>query len=888
MSKSITLGLVCAGAILLAILLTGCSGTPEPTPLSLDEYLMFCTTTDVELADDATFGDFSSLIAAEADRLDALTPPAQLSEWHLLTIESFRTIQAVVDIQPKDDVIDFGSFLLIAAASADLEEKLSEAAARLPEDIRQQMIEADCILPEDVSDDFDDVPDDFDDVLDDFEDVPDDHGNDIDDATVAAVAVDVEGVIDYEGDPDYFHLIAERGQFYQIDVALGSLPDSVLVLLGPDGWELAYNDDHGDSWASRIFWEAPESGDYYLVVEARESADVGTYTLTVSHSTIVDDHGNDIYDATEAAVAVDVEGVIDYEDDYDYFRFTAVEGRLYQIDVRLGTLDDSAVNLYDGDGSFLDSNDDHGDSLASRIVWEAPAWGDYYLEVFGYGVGSYTLTVSHSTIVDDYGDDLYNATIVDDHGDDLYNATEAPVAVDVEGVIDYEYDYDYFRFTAEDGRFYQIDVGLRTLDDSVLVLLGPDGLELTFNDDYGDSPASRIFWEAPASGDYYLVVRGFASGSGSYTLTVSHSTIVDDYGDDIDDSTIVDDHGNDIYDATVAPVAVDVEGVINSQYDSDYFRFTAVEGRLYQIDVRLGTLDDSGLLLLGPDGLELTFNDDYGDSLASRIFWEAPESGAYYLEVRGYDVGSYTLTVSLPTDDIDDGTIVDDHGDDIYDATVAPVGVDVEGVINYEYDSDYFRFTAEEGRLYQIDVSLGTLENSAVYLYDGDGWFLYHNDDHGDSLASRIFWLAPASGDYYLEVLGHDGAGSYTLTISHSTIVDDHGNDVEEATVVEVAVDVEGVIDYSGDFDYFRFTAVNGRLYQIDVSLGTLDNSFLTLLGPDGRALTHNDDNGDSLASRIFWLAPASGDYYLEVEANVWSPGWRTEVGSYTLTVTRP
>ena len=635
-----------------------------------------------------------------------------------------------------------------------------------------------------------------------------------------------------------------------------------MTLYDAGGQELARLEEY-DFLQNQIMWQAVTAGDYYIAVG--DGATFGSFTLTVTGGEATeqlerDDHGNSEGDATVAAVAVDVEGVIDYEGDFDYFRFTAVEGRLYQIDVRLGTLGDSAVNLYDGDGSFLGSNDDHGDSLASRIVWEAPAWGDYYLEVFGYGVGSYTLTVS-------------NSTIVDDHGNDIYDATVAAVAVDVEGVIDYEDDSDYFRFTAEEGRFYQIDVGLRTLDDSIVNLYGRDWRFLYNNDDREDSPASRIVWLAPASGAYYLEVLGY--GPGSYTLTVSHSTIVDD-------------HGNDIYDSTVAGVAVDVEGVIDYEYDSDYFRFTVEEGRLYQIDVGLGTLHDSVLVLLGSDGWRLEFNDDYGDSLASRIFWEAPESGAYYLEVRGYDVGSYTLTVSLPTDDIDDGTIVDDHSDDIYDATVAPVGVDVEGFMSSQYDTDYFRFTAEEGRLYQIDVSLGTLENSAVYLYDGDGWFLYHNDDHGDSLASRIFWLAPASGDYYLEVLGHDGAGSYTLTISHPTIVDDHGDDVEEATVVEVAVDVEGVIDYSGDSDYFRFTAVNGRLYQIDVSLGTLDNSFLTLLGPDGRALTHNDDNGDSLASRIFWLAPASGDYYLEVEANVWSPGWRTEVGSYTLTVTRP
>ena len=35
MSKSIALGLLGAGAVLLAILLTGCSDAPEPTPYPL-------------------------------------------------------------------------------------------------------------------------------------------------------------------------------------------------------------------------------------------------------------------------------------------------------------------------------------------------------------------------------------------------------------------------------------------------------------------------------------------------------------------------------------------------------------------------------------------------------------------------------------------------------------------------------------------------------------------------------------------------------------------------------------------------------------------------------------------------------------------------------------
>ena len=585
MSKSIALGLLCAGALLLVALLTGCSDAPSPTPaptptptmaptatptpvptpapaptptmaptntptpvptpaaatLSLNVYLTLCAPRDLGLADDLTYGDFSSELAAEADRFEALTPPAQLSEsvsnkslcypersmshrgadlppaqlseWHLLNIEGYRTTQALVDIQPKDDVIDFGSFLLIAVALADLEEKFSEIAARLPEDVRQQMIEAGCIDPADVPDDYEDVPYDY-------EDVPDDHGNDIDDATVAAVGADVNGVIDYEGDIDYFRFTAEEGQPYQIDVALGSLPDSLLALLNPDGWKLKYNDDHGDSWASRVVWLAPASGDYYLVVESSGFADVGTYTLTVSHSTIVDDHGNVIDDATVAAVGADVEGAIDYEGDYDYFRFTAEEGQIYQIDVALGSLPDSLLALLNPDGWELTYNDSHGDSRTSRVVWLAPGSEDYYLVVKASGfvanVGTYTLTVSHSTIVDD-------------HGNDIDDATVAAVGADVEGAIDYPGDYDYFRFTAEEGQLYQIDVALGTLDDSALFLLGPDGWELDSNDNHGDSLASRVLWEAPASRAYYLMVVGSGVGGyyggGSYTLTVSHSTI---------------------------------------------------------------------------------------------------------------------------------------------------------------------------------------------------------------------------------------------------------------------------------------------------------------------------------------------------------------------------
>ena len=139
------------------------------------------------------------MIATEADRVDALTPPAQLSEWHLLNIENYRKLQAVFDTYPKDDVVDFANFLLIAAASDELAEKLDEVAVRLPEDVLQRMIEAGCIDP-DVA--------------------PDEYGYGFESATRIAIgeaiaiefeSPDDEGMFVFLGEPGVEYVFAEGG-----------------------------------------------------------------------------------------------------------------------------------------------------------------------------------------------------------------------------------------------------------------------------------------------------------------------------------------------------------------------------------------------------------------------------------------------------------------------------------------------------------------------------------------------------------------------------------------------------------------------------------------------------------------------------------------------------
>ena len=397
--------------------------------------------------------------------------------------------------------------------------------------------------------------------------------------------------------------------------------------------------------------------------------------------------------------------------------------------------------------------------------------------------------------------------------------------------------------------------------DSVVAIYDLDEWELAFNDDYDDASASRIHWRAEDSGTLYVEVAAYDDGVGSYTLTVSEL--------EIDDA-----HANNVAGATPITVGEPVEASVDYPADSDFFSFEAEAGTIYQVDVTLGTLADSKAAVFDAEGWELAFNDDFGDTPGSRIFWRPEADATLYVGVAGFgaDVGSYTLTVSESDE-------ADDHADSPEDATAIAVGTPTQGTINYGGDTDVFSFEAQAGRVYQVDVTLGTLGDSTVALSDAGGMELAFNDDF-DGSASRLVWGATGSGTVYVAVKAYEAdAGTYTLSVAELDIDDDDGNSLEDATPVTVGAPYEGIVDYPGDVDLFSFRAEAGQTYQIDVELGTLDDSLVQVLGDDGSELAFNDDFGETGASRVVWRAAASATFYVEVA------GYGDSVGSYTLTV---
>ena len=265
----------------------------------------------------------------------------------------------------------------------------------------------------------------------------------------------------------------------------------------------------------------------------------------------------------------------------------------------------------------------------------------------------------------------------------------------------------------------------------------------------------------------------------------------------------------------------------------------------------------------------------------------------------GGKTGTYTLSVTPPSDDFTAGT---DTGGAI---DLAGGDASVTGEVESWGDRDWFAVTLVAGRTYQLDLKgsatrngeFGTLADPYLYgVHDADGVLVSGtaDDNGGWGANSRMTFMPPASGTWYVAVggVGND-IGTYTLRAR--VFEDDFTDGTDTAGAVAVGGSATGDIDYRGDRDWFAVTLESGKDYLIDLTSGRLLNLNReiidrgTLTDPylhgihdaagnliDGTA----DDNGGTyLNSRVSFTAAEDGTYYLAAGAA------GNGLGDYTLSV---
>ena len=326
-----------------------------------------------------------------------------------------------------------------------------------------------------------------------------------------------------------------------------------------------------------------------------------------------------------------------------------------------------------------------------------------------------------------------------------------------------------------------------------------------------------------------------------------------------------DDHGDSALSATPMDAnGLPVDACIEEPEDMDYYLFSAVAGRSYQIRTTHQTVDmHSVLYLFASDGQTiLAVAHDAEEVEGATISWSCAIDGTYFIMVRhaqaSTGTGCYALSISLE--------VLDDHGDNALSATpVTPGGSAVPGFIETPEDVDAFLFTARRGYQYVVRLNRTSDQGDLILQLTGDAIVAreIRIEDHGElaivpEQAGSLFLLVSASNT--------QATIGYRLDVHQEGYADDYGNSSATASVLEPhGTSIEGVIEVEDDSDWFSLAANADGEYVFSLSSSAGLTCRLALRSADGTVLIEKVGSTSAAVTTLEWTAPRSGRYYVEV-----------------------
>ena len=223
--------------------------------------------------------------------------------------------------------------------------------------------------------------------------VPFDHPPTQEAATPLEVGGRVEGSGNYEHDIDMFTFMAEVGVAYQIELTPREATQVAIWVSAQGGSAGPENfAESQDGGPAILRFVASSSGSHFIVVVVTNETLAYTLTLTqLEPGRVTVDHGDDFLSATRLAVGESVDGIVDREEDTDYFSFLAEEGEVYLIDLTPGN--DTKVGFAIHDLNFVEIH-----FGTAGILWTAPRTAEFFIFVVGVSeTGTYTLSVTRES-----------------------------------------------------------------------------------------------------------------------------------------------------------------------------------------------------------------------------------------------------------------------------------------------------------------------------------------------------------------------------------------------------------------------------------------------------------------------------------------------------------
>lgn len=172
----------------------------------------------------------------------------------------------------------------------------------------------------------------------------------------------------------------------------------------------------------------------------------------------------------------------------------------------------------------------------------------------------------------------------------------------------------------------------------------------------------------------------------------------------------------------------------------------------------------------------------------------------------------------------------------------------------------------KKGQRLAIDMASSAFD-PFLAVRDADGFLIGTDDDGGEGLNAQLHVILPRSGTYRVIATSIilNARGWYTLAVSAWATPDVLPAGREGVLAVGDAKTglLEPKDEQAGDGpfqDRWTFEARQDQRYRIEMSSTDLD-SYLTILGPDGRAVGANDDAGSGRDAMVTFAASAPGRY---------------------------
>lgn len=518
--------------------------------------------------------------------------------------------------------------------------------------------------------------------------------------------------------------------------------------------------------------------------------------------------------------------------DVDWFSVRALPGHVVEVSVN-DLVGASVLDVFKADGLTVLASNHVGGSPSLRVVVPASGAETLFVRVGSFDPSAFGVyeVITRDLGVDDLPDTVAAASLL------AANATFA-------GDVQFEGDVDVVRLATTAGDAWRFELTSNTAVD--VEVLANDGTRLVSLTAL--APVATVVADGARLS---LRAHGhFANSVGTFSV-VTTALGPDDYGDDAAHAT------------PVTATGLSTNANWERANDVDVLSVQVTSGHAYALSCastrgcRVAVTTSGGSVLAN----------NAGTSTATALF-TASTSGTVYLAFSPYTSGSAAWSWTL-TD-----TSIDDVGDTVGTADSIALGATRTAGLQTTSDHDFFTFTSQAGRGYQVTCTSSVSYVCAMAVRDSLGTLL-GSTTYGYGSPTSVSFTTSTATTVSIDVSG-SASGAYSLQVVDLG-ADDHGNTAATATAVQLGVGTSGSIQLTGDVDVFSFSATSGSLYVAQCSTAV---SYLC-------AMTVRDANGTTVASSSYgtstsvgFSAASTGTFTVEVRAQ-----YSGYTGAYTVTV---